>query len=66
MGDKPIGENELFIRRRYGVGDDITISGKITQIYNEQFIIIQGQSGEEYCINIEDIKTHRPIWREGE
>ena len=43
------------------IGDDITISGKVTLLYNSQFIMIKGPSGEEYLINIKDIKTHRPI-----
>ena len=46
------------------IGDDITISGKATLIYNEQFIIVKSQSGENYFVNVNDIKTHRPMRRE--
>lgn len=42
------------------LGDEITVSGKVTLLYNDYFIIIQGNSGEEYFINKKDIKTIRP------
>ena len=44
-------------------GDDITVSGKVTWIYDKNTIVIQCNTEEEYFINIKDIKTHRPNWK---
>ena len=46
------------------LGDDITIAGKVSLLYSKTHILIECNSGEEVCIPIKDIKTHRPKMKE--
>ena len=41
-------------------GDIITISGKVTVIYDKHYVLMDSGSGE-HMVNVKDIKTHRPI-----
>lgn len=46
------------------VGDDITISGTVLEVY-EHSILIETRQGNSYCIDVADIKTIRPYGNGG-
>ena len=47
------------------IGDDITVSGRVTLVYDRLHVLIKCEgSGEEYFIDVRDVKTIRPNRKE--